>query len=205
MNALPIAPQLGPILVIGLGNPGAAYEGQRHNVGARVVELLAARLGVRLRGARNPAWTGRGHHAGREIVLARPRTYMNESGVAGAKLLRDLGLTLEQVLVVYDDLDLAVGRLRLRRSGSPGGHNGIRSLQAHWRSQEFARLRVGIGRPPPGVDPIDYVLGRPEGEERKLLEGACERAAEAALSVAERGLEAAMTEYNRGAGGNGDG
>ena len=205
MNSAPIAPQLGPLLVIGLGNPGPAYEGQRHNVGARAVELLAARLGVRLRAARTPAWTGRGRYAGREILLARPRTYMNESGVAGARLLRDLGLTLEQVLVVYDDLDLAVGRLRLRRSGSPGGHNGIRSLQAHWRSQEFARLRVGIGRPPPGIDPIDYVLGHPEGEERELLEGACGRAAEAALWVAERGLEAAMTEYNRGTGGNGGG
>jgi PTH1 family peptidyl-tRNA hydrolase len=170
-----------------------------------VVELLATRLGVRLRAARTPAWTGRGQHAGREIILARPRTYMNESGIAGARLVRDLGLTLDQVLVVYDDLDLAVGKLRLRRSGSPGGHNGIRSLQAHWRSQEFARLRVGIGRPPPGVDPIDYVLGRPEGEERELLESSCERAAEAALSVAERGLEATMTEYNRGAGGNASG
>jgi PTH1 family peptidyl-tRNA hydrolase len=127
---------------------------------------------------------------------------MNESGVAGARLLRDFGLTLEQVLVVYDDLDLPVGRLRLRRSGSPGGHNGLRSLQAHLRSQEFARLRVGIGRPPPGVDPIEYVLGHPVGEERELLEGACERAADAALSVAERGLEATMSEYNRGAGGN---
>ena len=202
MNSAPTAPQLGPILVIGLGNPGAAYEGQRHNVGARVVELLAARLGVRLKSGRSPAWTGRGQHAGREIVLARPRTYMNESGVAGARLLRDFGLTLEQVLVVYDDLDLPVGRLRLRRSGSPGGHNGLRSLQAHLRSQEFARLRVGIGRPPPGVDPIEYVLGHPVGEERELLEGACERAADAALSVAERGLEATMSEYNRGAGGN---
>jgi PTH1 family peptidyl-tRNA hydrolase len=127
---------------------------------------------------------------------------MNESGIAGARLLRDLGLTLEQVLVVYDDLDLPVGRLRLRRSGSPGGHNGLRSLQAHLRSQEFARLRVGIGRPPPGVDPIEYVLGRPDGEERELLDGACERAADAALSVIERGLEATMSEYNRDAGGS---
>ena len=205
MSSPPSASGPETLLVIGLGNPGADYEGQRHNVGARVVEILSSRLRVRLRGSRMPAWTARGRYAGVELVLARPRTFMNESGIAGARLLRDLGLRLEQVLVVYDDLDLAPGRLRLRRSGSPGGHNGIRSLQTHWRSQDFARLRVGIGRPPPGVDAVEYVLARPQGPEVEVLTAALERAADAVLAVAERGLEAAMTEFNREPGGDGAG
>ncbi len=187
----------GPLLVLGLGNPGPNYELQRHNAGARVVALLARRLGGHLRSGRTASWTARVRSGGREVVLARPRTFMNESGVAGARLTAELRLSLDHVLVVYDDLDLKVGRLRLRRAGSPGGHNGIRSLQAHWHSQEFARVRIGIGRPPEGVDAVEYVLGQPEGEEAALLNEACERAADAVLAVAERGFESAMAEFNR--------
>jgi PTH1 family peptidyl-tRNA hydrolase len=186
-----------PLLVLGLGNPGPEYAHQRHNVGADALQLLAQRIGTRLGAYRGPAWVGRGHWKGRELVLAQPRTYMNDSGVAGARLLADFGLGLDQVVVVYDDLDLSLGRLRVRAGGSPGGHNGIRSLQSHWRSQNFARVRVGIGRPPPGVDPIEYVLGRARGREREELELACERAAEAVLVISEKGLEEAMTQFNR--------
>lgn len=197
----------GPLLVLGLGNPGGGYESQRHNVGARAVERLAARLGTRLVRGRSPAWTGAVDYGGRRLVLARPRTFMNESGVAGVRLLRDLDLQPSRLVVVYDDLDLPVGRLRVRRGGSPGGHNGIRSLQAHLRTQEFPRVRIGIGRPPAGVDPIEYVLGEPDPEERELLGAACLRAGEAVLAIASRGIDAAMGEFNRAnapEGGDGD-
>jgi PTH1 family peptidyl-tRNA hydrolase len=186
-----------PLLVIGLGNPGAEYEGTRHNAGAEALTILAQRLGVKLGAYRGPAWLARQRFEGRELILARPKVYMNESGIAGARLLRDLAIPLQDVVVVHDELDLGLGRLRIRARGGTAGHNGLRSLQAHWRSQEFPRLRIGIGRPPPGQDPIEFVLGRPSGAERQLLEDACARAAEAVLAIARDGLEQAMTEFNQ--------
>jgi PTH1 family peptidyl-tRNA hydrolase len=184
-------------LVIGLGNPGGEYEGTRHNVGAEAIGILARRLEVKLGAYRGPAWLARKAVDDRELILARPKTYMNESGVAGARLVRDLKVPLESVVVVYDDLDLKQGRLRIRARGGTAGHNGLRSLQAHWRSQEFPRVRIGIGRPPAGEDPIEFVLQRPTGQDREVLERACERAADAVLAIARDGLEPAMTEYNR--------
>lgn len=186
-----------PLLVIGLGNPGGEYEGTRHNVGAETVAILAQRLEVKRGAYRGPAWVARKVGEDRDLILARPKTFMNESGVAGARLLRDFDLGLESVVVVYDDLDLKAGRLRLRAGGGTAGHNGLRSLQSHWRSQDFARVRIGIGRPPEGQDPVDFVLGRPMGQEQQLLHRACIRAGEAVLAIAGEGLEQAMTDYNR--------
>ncbi|HEY6538924.1 MAG TPA: aminoacyl-tRNA hydrolase [Candidatus Dormibacteraeota bacterium] len=186
-----------PLLVIGLGNPGGEYLGTRHNVGAETVGLLASRLKVKLGAFRGPAWIARKVVADRELILARPKTYMNESGIAGARLVREFDVPLEAVVVVYDDLDLQQGRLRIRARGGTAGHNGLRSLQAHWRSQEFPRVRIGIGRPPEGLDPIEFVLARPAGPDREVLDRACERAGDAVLAIARGGLEQAMTEYNR--------
>ena len=186
-----------PLLVIGLGNPGGEYEGTRHNVGAEAVAMLAHRLGVKLGAYRGPAWVAHKVVEERELILARPKTFMNDSGVAGARLARDFKVPLASVVVVYDELDLKLGRLRIRSRGGTAGHNGLRSLQAHWRSQEFPRVRIGIGRPPAAKDPIDYVLGRPSGPELEVLERACARAGEAILAIASAGVEQAMTEYNR--------
>jgi PTH1 family peptidyl-tRNA hydrolase len=183
-------------LVIGLGNPGGEYEGTRHNAGAEAVGILAERLGVKLGRYRGPAWVARTVVEDRELVLARPKTFMNESGVAGARLVRDFEVPLEAVIVVYDELDLKLGRLRIRAKGGTAGHNGLKSLQSHWRSQDFARIRIGIGRPPPGDDPIDFVLTRPNPEDREILERACSRAADAVLVMARHGVEQAMTEFN---------
>jgi PTH1 family peptidyl-tRNA hydrolase len=183
-------------LVIGLGNPGGEYEGTRHNAGAEAVGILAERLGVKLGRYRGPAWVARKVVEDRELVLARPKTFMNESGVAGARLVRDFEVPLEAVIVVYDELDLKLGRLRIRAKGGTAGHNGLKSLQSHWRSQDFARIRIGIGRPPPGDDPIDFVLTRPNPEDREILERACSRAADAVLVMARHGVEQAMTEFN---------
>ncbi|HVB13741.1 MAG TPA: aminoacyl-tRNA hydrolase [Candidatus Dormibacteraeota bacterium] len=186
-----------PLLVIGLGNPGGDYEGTRHNVGAEALGILAQRLQVKLRSYRGPAWLARQIVAERELILARPKTFMNESGVAGSRLTREFNVPLAAVVVIYDELDLKLGRLRIRARGGTAGHNGLRSLQAHWRSQEFPRVRIGIGRPPAGQDPVEYVLGRPAGQEKEVLERACRRAADAVLAIASVGLEQAMTEYNR--------
>jgi len=186
-----------PLLVIGLGNPGGEYQGTRHNVGAEAVVILAHRLQIKLGAYRGPAWVARKTVEERELILARPKTFMNESGVAGARLARDFNVPLESVVVVFDELDLKLGRLRIRSRGGTAGHNGLRSLQAHWRSQEFPRVRIGIGRPPAGQDPIDYVLGRPAGWEREVLDRASARAADAILAIASVGVEQAMTEYNR--------
>ncbi|MGH7643407.1 MAG: aminoacyl-tRNA hydrolase [Candidatus Dormibacteria bacterium] len=186
-----------PLLVIGLGNPGGEYEGTRHNVGADALAALARRLQVKLGAYRGPAWVARKVIAERELILARPKTFMNQSGVAGVKLAQDFNVPLDAVVVVYDELDLKLGRLRIRARGGTGGHNGLRSLQAHWRSQEFPRVRIGIGRPPLGQDPIEYVLGRPDGRDKEVLARASERAADAILVIAAQGLELAMTEYNR--------
>lgn len=182
--------------MIGLGNPGGEYEGTRHNAGAEAVGILAERLGVKLGRYRGPAWVARKVVEDRELVLARPKTFMNESGVAGARLVRDFEVPLEAVIVVYDELDLKLGRLRIRAKGGTAGHNGLKSLQSHWRSQDFARIRIGIGRPPPGDDPIDFVLTRPNPEDREILERACSRAADAVLVMARHGVEQAMTEFN---------
>ncbi|MGA7087932.1 MAG: aminoacyl-tRNA hydrolase [Candidatus Dormiibacterota bacterium] len=186
-----------PLLVIGLGNPGGEYEGTRHNAGAEALGVLAQRLGVKLGRYRGPAWVARKAVDDRELILARPKTFMNESGVAGARLLRDFQVPLESVVVVYDELDLMLGRLRIRAKGGTAGHNGLKSLQSHWRSQNFPRVRIGIGRPPPGEDPIEFVLTRPNPKDRDILERACSRAADAVLVMAREGVEQAMTEFNR--------
>jgi len=186
-----------PLLVIGLGNPGGEYDGTRHNAGAEALGILARRLEIKLGAYRGPAWVARKVVEDREVILARPKTFMNESGVAGSRLARDFKVPLEAVVVVYDELDLKLGRLRIRARGGTAGHNGLRSLQAHWRSQEFPRVRIGIGRPPGGQDPVEYVLGRPSGRDREILDRACGRAADAILAIATEGVEQAMTEYNR--------
>jgi PTH1 family peptidyl-tRNA hydrolase len=185
-----------PVLVIGLGNPGREYEGTRHNAGAEALGILAQRLEVKLGRYRGPAWIARKVVEDRELILARPKTFMNESGVAGARLVRDFEVPLEDVVVVYDELDLKLGRLRIRAKGGTAGHNGLKSLQSHWRSQEFLRIRIGIGRPPPGEDPIEFVLTRPNPRDRKILERACYRAADAVLVMVRDGVEQAMTEFN---------
>ncbi|MGA8427403.1 MAG: aminoacyl-tRNA hydrolase [Candidatus Dormiibacterota bacterium] len=185
-----------PLLVIGLGNPGSEYEGTRHNAGAEALRVLAERLGVKLGRYRGPAWVARKAVDDRELILARPKTFMNESGIAGARLVRDFQVPLEAVVVVYDELDLKLGRLRIRAKGGTAGHNGLKSLQSHWRSQDFPRVRIGIGRPPAGEDPIEFVLTRPSAQDREILERAYSRAADAVLIMARDGVEQAMTEFN---------
>jgi PTH1 family peptidyl-tRNA hydrolase len=184
------------ILVVGLGNPGPRYRGTRHNLGRAVVERVAAELGIRLS---DDGWAraGRARLGQATALLAVPETFMNESGVAVRDLLRRRRRSAADLVVVYDDLDLPLGTLRLRPGNGAGGHNGIRSIIDHLGTGAFPRVRIGIGRPPRGVDPAEYVLARFAPEERATAEDAVARAAEAVIAVARDGLETAMNRFNR--------
>jgi PTH1 family peptidyl-tRNA hydrolase len=183
------------IAIVGLGNPGRRYRGTRHNVGRDVVERVAAKLDVPLE---DDGWarTARAQFGRAAVLLAVPETYMNVSGQAVADLLRRRRLRPERLLIIYDDLDLPFGLLRLRPGNGAGGHNGVRSVIEHLGTKAFPRLRVGIGRPPVGVEPEAFVLERFTPGERAVIDDAIERAANAALAVASDGLEAAMNRVN---------
>ncbi len=188
-----------PLIVVGLGNPGAEYANTRHNLGFHVMDTLAGKWGVRMRRSRWHGWVWRGERPSGRVALLKPYTFVNSSGLAVKAMVQALGVKPEDLLVVCDDLSLAPGRLRLRARGSDGGHKGLRSIIEHWGTEEFARLRIGIGAPPPGVDSIDYVLGEPEGEEALVLAAAVLRAAECVEAVLDGGLARAMDQFNSGA------
>lgn len=188
------------MIVLGLGNPGEHYRSTRHNVGFRVVDGLAQRWGVRLRrplGARLRARIARTRFAGEEVVLAQPMTYMNRVGQAAGRLLERFEADAGQLLVLHDDADLALGRLRLRPSGGTGGHNGVRSLLDTLHTASFPRLKLGVrGRGRTG-ELADYVLQDFDDDELETVEQMIETGARAVEMVLERGLESAMNRFNR--------
>jgi PTH1 family peptidyl-tRNA hydrolase len=182
-------------LIVGLGNPGPEYSGSRHNVGFQCVRWLAKKHGLSFDGSRAHARIAQGAILGKPVVLARPQTFMNLSGQAVKGLLQWLRLTAADIVIIHDDLDLPLGRLRLRPGGSAGGHRGIRSIIDSLGSQDFARLRVGIGRPE-GNDAVDYVLGDFNAAERQVMAESYARAAEAVECLLTQGLEGAMNRFN---------
>jgi PTH1 family peptidyl-tRNA hydrolase len=189
----------GRFVVVGLGNPGPKYAKTRHNAGALVIELLAARTGGALRthrasGGRAEVLEGR--LAGRAVVLAKPLSYMNESGGPVNAVARFYKTPPQQVIVVHDELDLPYGGLRIKRGGGDGGHNGLKSITSALGSKEYLRVRFGIGRPPGRQDPADYVLREFAAAERKDLEFHIDRAADAVEALLQHGLEAAQNAYN---------
>jgi len=179
---------------VGLGNPGRRYRGTRHNVGFEVVERLARRWGVCFR-VQGRAEVAEATFAGEPVVLAKPLTYMNLSGEAVGELVRRLGLKPGQVLVVYDDMDLPVGTVRVRARGSSGGHRGMASVLEALGTAEVPRVRVGIGRPE--EDAVDHVLSRFSPEERAQVDQAVERAADAVETALGEGIHRAMDRFNR--------
>jgi peptidyl-tRNA hydrolase, PTH1 family len=184
----------GPALVVGLGNPGAEYADTRHNVGFRVVDLLATRAGGgRFSRHRSNADVLEGRLAGRRVVLAKPRTYMNVSGGPVAGLVKYFG---GELVVVHDDLDLGFGVVRLKLGGGEGGHNGLRSISASLGTKDYLRVRFGIGRPPGRQDPADFVLKRFSGTERKELEFAVDLAADATEALLTDGLEPTQNRFH---------
>ncbi|WP_428497388.1 aminoacyl-tRNA hydrolase [Pseudonocardia sp.] len=192
MTAVP-----GPALVVGLGNPGPEYAETRHNVGFRVVELLAARAGGgRFSKHKSNADVLEGRLAGRKVVLAKPRTYMNVSGGPVAGLLRYFSVPATELVVVHDDLDLGFGVIRLKQGGGEGGHNGLRSISQSCGTRDYLRVRFGIGRPPGRQDPADFVLKRFSSVEAKELEFAVDLAADAAEALLSDGLEPTQNRFH---------
>ena len=184
-------------IIAGLGNPGDSYAMTRHNVGFRVTERLEDRLGMRCSRARFHAMVGQGSHAGQQILLMRPQTFMNLSGEAVAEAAQFYKVPPERCLIIFDDISLPPGRLRIRRDGSAGGHNGIKSIIAQLGSQAFPRVKVGVGdKPHPDYDLADWVLSTFSAQEQKLMEPALDHAAGAALEIVAHGVEQAANEYN---------
>ncbi|MDE2292891.1 MAG: aminoacyl-tRNA hydrolase [Elusimicrobia bacterium] len=188
------------LLVVGLGNPGERYAGTRHNVGFRTADRLLERAGGRWEAA--AAGEGEAARAvvgGREVWLAKPMTYMNESGRMAAALARFYKIPPASVLVVSDDIDLPLGRLRIRLKGSSGGQRGLESVLTHLGTTDVPRLRLGVGPRPAETDAAAFVLGRFRPDEREAAEALVDRAADAAESCVEKGVEAAMNLYNAAA------
>ncbi len=183
-------------LVVGLGNPGPAYAGNRHNVGFMVLDLLAERVGGRFKAAKGRADVVEGRLAEQPAVLAKPKSYMNESGGPVAAVRGFFKVPLEQVVVVHDELDIPYGSVRLKRGGGDNGHNGLRSLTSSLGSRDYLRVRVGIGRPPGRQDPADFVLKDFSSVERRELPFHVDRAADAVEALLTGSLEAAQNAFH---------
>jgi peptidyl-tRNA hydrolase, PTH1 family len=183
-------------LIVGLGNPGPRYAATRHNAGFQVADLLAARLGGRFKSHRSRCEIVEGRLASGPVVLAKPLSFMNESGAPVLNAARFFKVPLERIVVMHDELDLPFGTLRLKRGGGDGGHNGLRSISAALGGKDYARVRFGIGRPPGRQDPADYVLREFGVSERKELAFLVDRAADATELLVQQGVDAAQNAYH---------
>jgi peptidyl-tRNA hydrolase, PTH1 family len=188
------------LLVVGLGNPGAEYARTRHNCGADTIELLAERHGGSLRRDKVKVLADTVRVGGRQLLLAWPQTYYNESGQAVGALARRHDLDAEHVVVVHDELDLPPGRIKVKVGGGLAGNNGLRSIKAHLGTDDFIRVRIGVGKPPGRQQGADHVLRRPSRQERTELDIAIAEAADAVEVIATAGVDAAMTRYNAATG-----
>ena len=185
-------------LVVGLGNPGPRYAGNRHNVGFMVVDVLARRMGISLAPARKlKSELGKGTLGDERVLLLVPLTYMNLAGEAVGPAARYYDVPPERIVVVHDELDLPFGTVRLKRGGGTGGHNGLKSVAAHLSTPAFLRARFGIGRPPPGRDVAAYVLSDFTPEERRALPALVDLTADAVEAIVMEGIEAAMNRFHR--------
>ena len=185
-----------PWLVVGLGNPGPSYAGNRHNVGTMVLDLLAERVGGRFKAHKGRADLVEARLAGQRALLAKPKCYMNESGGPAASLRDFFKVPVQRIVVVHDELDIGYGVLRLKAGGGDNGHNGLRSLTSSLGSRDYLRVRVGIGRPPGRQDPADYVLKDFSAAERKDLAFHVDRAADAVEALLTSPLEAVQNVFH---------
>lgn len=185
-------------IIAGLGNPTREYEKTRHNIGFDAVDVIAGRYHISLDGKKHRAVYGKGRIEGIPCLLVKPQTFMNLSGESIEELIRYYKCDPKsELVVIYDDVSLAPGQLRIRMKGSEGGHNGIKSIISHLGTQDFMRIKIGVGEKPKGWDLADYVLGRFSKEDRVYMERALENAAAAAAMLLTQGPEAAMNQYNK--------
>ena len=183
-------------LIAGLGNPTREYDKTRHNVGFSVIDVLADKYNIDVSDRKHKALCGRGVIEGEKVLLLKPQTFMNLSGESIREAVDYYKIDPEDIIVIYDDISLEPGQLRIRLKGSAGGHNGIKNIIAHLGTQEFPRIKVGVGAKPPKMDLADYVLSRFGAEEQKIMDEAFGEAAEAAVMMMTAGAERAMNHYN---------
>lgn len=185
-------------IIVGLGNPSKEYEKTRHNVGFEVIDKLADKYNISVDTKKHRAYIGKGMIAGQKVILAKPQTYMNLSGESVRSLLDYYKVDEEQeLLVIYDDISLDNGQIRIRAKGSAGGHNGIKNIIAHLGGQVFPRIKVGVGEKPPKYDLADYVLGHFSKAEQELMDEGYEKAVHAVELILQEEMTEAMNEYNR--------
>ncbi len=185
-------------IIVGLGNPTAQYENTRHNVGFDVIDLLAERYGISVTERKHRAYCGSGVIEGHRVLLMKPQTYMNASGESIQSAVQFYKCDpARELIVLCDDINLDVGRLRIRKKGSAGGHNGLKNIIAHLHTEEFHRVRIGVGHKPEAYDLVDFVLGRFSKAERAQIDDGEQEAAEAVKVMLTEGAEAAMNVFNR--------
>ena len=184
-------------LIAGLGNPTREYEKTRHNVGFEAIDILADKAGTTVTEKKHKALYGKGYIGGQKVILAKPQTYMNLSGESIREIADFYKIEPENIIILCDDINLSEGQLRIRLKGSAGGHNGLKNIISHLGTQEFPRIRIGVGEKPRGMDLADYVLGRFPKEQQAVMEEAYRDAADAACMMIEEGADAAMNHYNR--------
>ena len=183
-------------LIVGLGNPEEEYSKTRHNMGFNVINKIANKYGIEVNKKKFDGLCGNGIIEGKKVILLKPQTYMNLSGIAIIQVVNFYKIPLENVIVIYDDVDVEPGLIRIRKKGSSGSHNGMKSVIAELNSEEFARIRVGIGKPEYAHDMINYVIGAVPEEEQKELEAGVEKAKEATIEILKNGIDIAMNKFN---------
>lgn len=185
------------VIIAGLGNPTKEYEHTRHNAGFDTIDMIAKRFGIGMGEKKHKAVIGKGHIEGNKVILVKPQTFMNLSGESIKELVDYYKVDEEsELVVIYDDISLALGKLRIRKKGSAGGHNGIKNIIAQLGTQNFYRIKVGVGEKPKGWDLADYVLGHFNSEEKVLMQEAFDKAADAVVTILTQDIDTAMNKYN---------
>ena len=183
-------------VIVGLGNPGKKYEKTRHNMGFLAIDKLAEKHDIKVNKLKHKALTGDGLIFGQKALLVKPQTYMNLSGESVREIVSYYDIDLEDLIVIYDDFDLEIGTIRIRKKGSAGSHNGMKSIIGQIQSKDFPRIRIGIGKSGGGAEWKDFVLGKTSKQDEKLIEDAVDRAADAVGCILEKVIDKAMNEYN---------
>ena len=183
-------------IIVGLGNPEMKYDKTRHNIGFRIIDALADKYGIDISERKHKGLLGKGMIGGQKVILVKPMTYMNLSGECVAPVMNYYKESPENVIVLFDDISLDVGKIRIRKKGSAGGHNGIKSIIAHLGTQDFPRLKFGVGDKPAKMDLADYVLGRFSKDEEEILGDCVDKACDAVSVMVSEGADAAMNRFN---------